>query len=208
MQITYWCIIHPVKWVINHKQHYHIAIEELLLKRRQKVKRELLHSCEIMVLYRAEKAILLPLLHSSSAASCHSLGALLSMISIYRTQEVLCRQHEVSPHRVPEPSRTKSLSCHLRLHAVPTITHITASMNKRHQSGRDAECMYIMQLHSLLTDLTTGEREWSLWLITQADQPNWTLEERSGRRRNDVNGLNDPSEFCSCYSLHARKQAI
>lgn len=25
MQITYWCIIHPVKWVINHKQHYHIA---------------------------------------------------------------------------------------------------------------------------------------------------------------------------------------
>lgn len=121
-------------------------------------KKELLHSSEIKALYRAEKAILLSLLHSSSAASCHSLGAFLSMISIYRTQEVLCRLREVSQHRVPEHSRTKSLSCHLRLHAVPTITHITASMNKRHQSGRDAGCMYIRQPYSLLIDPMTGEK--------------------------------------------------
>ena len=75
--------------------------------------KSLLHSSEIKALYRAEKAILLSLLHSSSAASCHSLGAFLSMISIYRTQEVLRWLQEVSQHRVPKPSRTKSLSCHL-----------------------------------------------------------------------------------------------
>lgn len=142
---------------INHLHHYCTATEQRL-KRCQSGKRGLLHSREIKALYRAEKAILLSQLHSSSAASCHSLGAFLSMISIYRTQEVLHRLQEVSQHRVPEPSRTKSLSCHLRLHAVPTITHITASMNKRHQSGRDAERMYIRQLHSRLIDLMTGEK--------------------------------------------------
>lgn len=138
--------------------HHHCTAVEQHLKRRQPGIRELQHSSEIKELYRAEKAILLSLLHSSSAATCHSLGAFLSMISIYRTQEVLCRLGEVSQHRVPEPSRTKSLGCHLRLHAVPTITHITASMNKRHQSGRDAERMYIRQLHSLLIDQMTGEK--------------------------------------------------
>lgn len=41
----------------------------------------------------------------------------------------------------PEPRRTESLSCQWRLHAVPTIPHITACSNKTHQSGSHAECM-------------------------------------------------------------------
>ena len=139
----YACII-SLRWIVTVLKHFRSKLANkppasllyCLWEAVSQGKRELLlHSWEIKALYRAEKAILLSLLHSSSAASCHSLGAFLSMISIYRTREVLRRLREVSQRRVPEPSRTKSLSCHLRLHAVPTITHITASMNKRHQSG-------------------------------------------------------------------------
>lgn len=169
--------IQPVNCRINHLQDYCTATKQYF-KRCQPGKGGLLHSSEIKALYRAEKAILLSLLRSSSAASCHSLRAFLSMISIYRTQEVLHRLWEVSLHQVPEPSRTKSLSCHLRLHAVPTITHITASMNKRHQSERDAKRMYIRQLHSHLIGLITGEKkQWSLQLIIQGDRPNYINSE-------------------------------
>lgn len=66
----------------------------------------------------------------------------------------MLRQREVLQHRLPEPSRTKSLSCHLRLHAVPAITHITASVRKSHQSGREVSaCMS----SGRLIDLNTGE---------------------------------------------------
>lgn len=153
----WWGSIHPAHWTICHLHHCCAATEQHL-KRCQTAKRGLLHSSKIKGLYRAEKAIIQWLLHCSTAASCHSLWAFLSMISIYRTQEALRWLWEVSQHQVPEPRRTKSLSCHLRLHAVPTITHITATMNKRHQSGRDAERMYLRQPHSRLIDLMTGEK--------------------------------------------------
>lgn len=111
--------VSPLHWRINHLHHYCTATQQHLKRcqsvekgKEKKKKRRLLHSSEIKALYRAEKAILLSLLRSSSAASCHSLGAFLSMISIYRTQEVLHRLREVSQHQVPAPSRTKSLNCH------------------------------------------------------------------------------------------------
>lgn len=132
----------PVYCTINHPHPCCTAVRQRL-KRCQFGNSGLLHSSNIKALFRAKKVILQSLLCSSSAATCHSQWAFLSMTSIYRTQEALSQLPEVSQQRAPEPGRTKSLSCHLRLHAVPMITHITASMNKTHQSGTDAECMYI-----------------------------------------------------------------
>ena len=78
----------------NHLHLYCTATEQRL-KRCQSEEGGLLHSSEIKALYRAEQAILLSLLHSSSAATARLLATVwrpfLSVISIYRTQEVLRR---------------------------------------------------------------------------------------------------------------------
>lgn len=123
------------------------------------------------------------------------------MISIYRTQKVLRRLTEVSQHRMAETSRTKSLSCHLRLHAVPTIIHINASMNKSNSQGGCWVCVYIMRLYSPLIDLMTGEKRQSLLLVFR-DQTKLSERKEEGY---DVSGWNDVSKFCSCYSLPATK---
>ena len=79
---------------------------------------------------------------SSSAASCHSLGAFCQWFPYIEPRRSSAGWERCRSSWVPEFCRTKSLSCHLRLHAAPVITHITASTNKRHQSGTDAECIY------------------------------------------------------------------
>ena len=75
--------------------HLYCTATEQRLKRCQSEEGGLLHSSEIKALYRAEQAILLSLLHSSSAATACPLATVwrpfLSVISIYRTQEVLRR---------------------------------------------------------------------------------------------------------------------
>lgn len=70
-----------------------------------------------------------------------------------------------------EPGRAKSLSRHLRLHAVPAMTHLTACTNKTHRSGTGgAERMYIRQIHNRLIAPMTGEKGSSRVLIIRVDQ--------------------------------------
>lgn len=175
-------------------------------KKKRKKKRRLLHSSEIKALYRAEKAILLSLLRSSSAASCHSLGAFLSMISIYRTQEVLHRLREVSQHQVPAPSRTKSLNCHKITCCPHDYSHYC--LHEQEASVREGCWVHVYQAAS--KPFNWSDDRWK-GIKSGVDYSGWSTKLNSGggrrktRRRNDVSSLNDVSEFCSCYSLHATK---
>lgn len=205
--------VSPLHWRINHLHHYCTATQQHL-KRCQSVekgkekekKRRLLHSSEIKALYRAEKAILLSLLRSSSAASCHSLGAFLSMISIYRTQEVLHRLREVSQHQVPAPSRTKSLNCHKITCCPHDYSHYC--LHEQEASVREGCWVHVYQAAS--KPFNWSDDRWK-GIKSGVDYSGWSTKLNSGggrrktRRRNDVSSLNDVSEFCSCYSLHATK---